>query len=79
MRNAQIEKGTDLGLRPNRPDRGEGYFSQVSNQGDQNNEILKRGQSRWSFQGDQISELLKRGSVSGIMVRGLKKVFYSRA
>ena len=44
------------------PDREEDYFSQVSNPGDQNSELLKRGQSRWSFQGDQISELLKRGS-----------------
>ena len=64
-----------LGLRPNCPDRGEGYFSQVSNPGDQNSELLKRGQSRWPIQGDQNSELFKRGSVSGNTVRGLKKTF----
>ena len=49
------------------------YFSQVSNPGDQNSELLKRGQSSWPIQGDQNSELFKRGSVSGNKVRGLKK------
>ena len=63
------------GLRPNRPDGEEDYFSQVSNPGDQNSELLKRGQSRWPIQGDQNSELFKRGSVSGNTVRGLKKTF----
>ena len=87
MRKTQIEKCTnretqrlnDVRIETKPPRSKEDYFSQVSNPGDQNSELLKRRQSRWSFQGDQISELLKRGSVSGNVVRGLKKVFYSRA